>query len=250
MRLDGGTAVVTGGASGIGRAIAARFAEAGARIVVVDRDEGRAREVCAEIGGGARFVWADLRSVAEIDAAFARILTTEGGVDVLVNCAGRFVIASIEETTEEAWDEQLDVNLKATFFCTRAIAAHMKARGSGKVINISSVAGLKSFPNASAYCASKAGVVNLTRALGCELAPHGVNVNAIAPGNVASPMNRHLREGPGAKAWAENNARQTPAGVSFYRPEDITGTALFLATGASDAIFGETIAVDGGLHAG
>ena len=99
MRLDGKTAVVTGGASGIGRAIAARFAEAGARIVVLDRDEERAREVCAEIGGGARFVRADLRSVAEIDAAFARILSTAGGVDVLVNCAGRFVIASLEETS-------------------------------------------------------------------------------------------------------------------------------------------------------
>jgi NAD(P)-dependent dehydrogenase (short-subunit alcohol dehydrogenase family) len=92
-------------------------------------------------------------------------------------------------------------------------------------------------------------VVNLTRALACELAPFGINANAIAPGNVESPMNRHLREGPGAEAWAANNARLTPSGVAFYKPEDIVGTAVFLASSDSDAMHGTTIAVDGGLHA-
>ena len=159
-------------------------------------------------------------------------------------------MAPIEETTEEIWDSQSEVNLKATFFCARAVTAHMKSIGGGKIINISSVAGLQAFPNSSAYCASKGGIVNLTRALACELAPHGVNVNGIAPGNVESPMNLHLREGSGAAAWAANNARLTPTGVAFYKPDDIVGTAVFLASSDSDAIQGMTIAVDGGLHAG
>ena len=229
MRLEGKSAVVTGGSSGIGRAIAVRFAETGARVIVLDVDEQGARETCDLIGDGARFVKADLRSVAEIEAAFDEIIAM-GGVDILVNCAGIFTMALIEETTEEIWDSQMDVNLKATFFCSRAIAVHMKSKASGKIINISSVAGLLAFPNSAAYCASKAGVVNLTRALACELAPHHVNVNGIAPGNVESPMKQNQREGPDAEAWAANNARLTPSGVAFYKPNDIVGTVVFLAS--------------------
>lgn len=249
MRLEGKSAVVTGGSSGIGRAIAIRFAETGARVIVLDLDEVGARETCDLIGNGARFVKVDLRSVAEIQAAFDDIIAAMGGVDVLVNCAGIFTMAPIEETTEEIWDSQMDVNLKAAFFCSRAVTVHMKSKASGKIINVSSVAGLLAFPNSAAYCASKGGVVNLTRALACELAPHRVNVNGIAPGNVESPMNRHLREGPGAEAWAADNARLTPSGVAFYKPNDIVGTAVFLASAEADALHGMTIAVDGGLHA-
>lgn len=249
MRLEGKSAVITGAASGIGRAIAMRFAEAGARVIVLDQDEAGGRETCAKIGHEAQFVKADLRSVADIDTAFGQIISTGGGVDILVNCAGIFIITPIEETTEEIWDSQMDVNLKATFFCSRAVVAHMKAKGVGKIINISSIAGLLAIPDSAGYCASKGGVVNLTRALACELAPYGINANAIAPGNVESPMNRHLREGPGAEAWAANNARLTPTGVAFYKPDDIVGTAVFLASSDSDAMHGTTIAVDGGLHA-
>lgn len=240
--------MVTGAASGIGRAIAMRYAEASARVIVLDRDEAGARETCAQIGEGAQFMTADLRSVADIDGAFEQIISVMGGVDILVNCAGIFIIKPIEETTEEIWDSQMDVNLKATFFCSRAVVAHMKAKGGGKIINISSVAGLLAIPDSAGYCASKGGVVNLTRALACELAPYGINANGIAPGNVESPMNRHLREGQGAEAWAANNARLTPTGVAFYKPDDIVGTAVFLASSDSDAMHGTTIAVDGGLH--
>ena len=115
-------ALITGGAKGIGRAIAVRFAETGARVIVLDLDEAGARETCDLIGDGAQFVKTDLRSVAEIEATFDEIIAAMGGVDILVNCAGIFTMAPIEETTEEIWDRQMDVNLKATFFCSRARA--------------------------------------------------------------------------------------------------------------------------------
>lgn len=252
MRLSNKTAVVTGGASGIGRAIARRFAEEGARVVVLDRDAAGAAETCRLIesaGGAASQANADLSKVAEIERAFAQISETTGGVEILVNCAGIFHVVSIEDTDEKAWDSQIDVNLKGAFFCSRAVVARMKERRTGKIINISSGAGLLGMANGAAYCASKGGVVNLTRALACELAPHGINVNCIAPGNVESPMNAHLREGEAGKAWTAKMAELTPTGVGFYKPGDIVGTAVFLASEESDAIQGVTISVDGGWHA-
>ncbi len=252
MKLSDKVAVVTGGASGIGRAIARGFAVEGARIAVLDRDLAGAGETCRQIeaaGGGASDVPAELSRVADIDRAFEQIFESMGGVDILVNCAGIFRITSIEDTDEAVWDSQVDVNLKATFFCSRAVVPRMKARRAGKIINISSAAGLLGFPKAAAYCASKGGVVNLTRALACELAADGINVNGIAPGNVESPMNADLREGQAGKEWTARMASLTPSGVGFYTPGDIVGTAVFLASNDSDALHGTTIAADGGWHA-
>jgi len=127
------------------------------------------------------------------------------------------------ETTEEIWDEQLTLNLKGYFFMVKALVPHWRERGGGKVINISSIAGIGAFPNCPAYCASKGGVVNLTRALAVELGKEKININAIAPDNVATPLNAHVRKDP---EWVAMMERLTPTGIGFLDPQDLTGAAV------------------------
>jgi NAD(P)-dependent dehydrogenase (short-subunit alcohol dehydrogenase family) len=252
MRLNGKVAIVTGGSQGIGEAIARRFAAEGAMVAIVySRNSAAADEVVAGIradGGQAEAFRGDCGDVAEIRRVVGEVVESLGGVDVLVNNAGTFRTLSIEATTEAVWDEQLDLNLKGAFFCTQAVLPHLEARGGGKVINISSIAGVAAFPNCAAYCASKGGLVNLTKALAVELAPRGINVNTVAPGNVETSINAHLR-GPGSEPYVKQMSDRTPTGRAFLDPKDIAGAAAYLASDDARAVHGAVLLVDDGWSA-
>lgn len=249
MRLKDKVAIVTGGSVGIGAAIAKRYAAEGATVATVYKSnhEGAA-EIIKEItdaGGKGKAFKSDVSDVVRIEQLIADVIAEFGRVDILVNNAGVFRTVPVMETTEEIWDEQLDVNLKGYFFMVKNLVPHFRENGGGKVVNISSIAGTGAFPNCPAYCASKGGVVNMTRALAAELGKEKINVNSIAPGNVATPLNAHLR-GPGNEEYMELMRTFTPTGIDFIDPEDMTGTAVFLATEDSRMIHGETVIVDAG----
>lgn len=252
MRLQGQTAIVTGSTQGIGAAIARRFAREGAKVAIVSsKSIERARAVVAEIhadGGVAEAFTADCSKVAEIESLVGNVLKVFGGVDIVVNNAGIMHTASVEQTTEEIWDAQLDLNLKGAFFLVRATLAEFRRRGRGKVINVSSIWGIGAGPNCPAYCAAKGGVVNLTRALAVEIGRYNINVNSIAPGNIATPLNAHLR-GPEMGDYLRQMRDMTPTGRDFLEPEELTGTAVYLASADSDAVHGVTIPVDAGWGA-
>ena len=200
MRVAGKIAIVTGGSQGIGEAVAKGLAAEGATVAIVNRRHAdRADAVVKAIvgaGGKASAFAADCAAVAEIDAVVDRIAGQHAGIDILVNNAGVFMPLPLEQTTEEIWDRQLDLNLKGAFFFARAMVPHMRQRGGGKIINVSSVAGQTGFPRCSAYCASEGGLNNMSRALALEFAPSGINVNVLSPGNVKTEMNEGLRKDP------------------------------------------------------
>jgi NAD(P)-dependent dehydrogenase (short-subunit alcohol dehydrogenase family) len=249
MRLKDKVAIVTGSSMGIGEAIAKRYAREGATVAInyfksTDKAEAVVKDIVAA-GGKAKAYKADVSKVSEIERFAGEVIADFGRVDILVNNAGVFRTVPVMETTEEIWDEQLDLNLKGYFFFVKTLVPHWRQIGGGKVISISSIAGTGGFPNCPAYCASKGGVVNMTRALAAELGKENINVNSIAPGNVATPLNAHVR-GPGNEEYVAMMKMFTPTGIDFLDPEDMTGTAVFLATDDSKLIHGETIIVDGG----
>lgn len=252
MRLKDKVAIVTGASQGIGESIAKRFAAEGAKVVVgYSRNDAAAQAVCAAIaaeGGHAIALKADCSKVAEIDRMVATVTSQFGTVDIVVNNAGVFRTVSVEETTEAIWDEQLDLNLKGTFFMTKAVVPEMKRKGRGKIINISSIFGTGAGPNCPAYCASKGGVVNLTKALAVEIGRYGINVNSLAPGNIATPLNAHLR-GPDQTDYVQKMRDMTPTARDFLNPDELTGTAVYLASADSDAVHGVTLLVDAGWSA-
>lgn len=247
--LAGKVALVTGSGRGIGRGIAEGLAAAGADIVLVARTEGQLQEVADVIRGMGRRALccpADVTVTAQVESAVARALAEFGQIDILCNVAGMNLRNPIIETTDEDWDTVVNTNLKSVFIVSRAVGRHMVARRRGKVINIASLTSVIGIPNTVPYCASKGGVVQLTKALAIEWAPYRINVNAIGPGYLRTEMTEPVYADPKRRAWIES---RIPFGFSAV-PSDLAGTAVFLASDASNYITGQVVYVDGGWLAG
>jgi D-sorbitol dehydrogenase (acceptor) len=252
MRLEGKVAIITGGARGIGRAIATRYAAEGTRVVVADINAAEAESVAAAIGAGAIGVGVNVTQQASIDAMVATVVERAGRIDILVNNAGVFEMAPILEITRESYAKQFAVNVEGLLFTLQAVARQMVAQGQGgKIINFASQAGRRGEALVAVYCASKAAVISLTQSAGLGLIKHGINVNGIAPGVVDTPM-WDVVDAQFAKY--ENlplgeKKRQVGLAVPFGRMgrvEDMTGAAVFLASSDSDYIVAQTLNVDGG----
>ena len=246
FKLSDKTALVTGGGSGLGRAICRGFTEAGARVAIADLVFHGAVETLRLLGQDASRAFAhelDVTDKKQVEGTVAKVIETWGTLDILVNCAGRAIRGTVLEYEEEHWDTIIDVNLKGTFLCCQAAGRFMAARGSGKIINIASIGGFIAYPGSIAYLASKGGVVQLTRGFAIELAPYNVQVNAIAPSLFDTPMVAGTRSDSESQTYFMN---RTPAGRKG-RPEEIVGAAIFLAADCSSMVTGHTLAVDGGF---
>ncbi len=241
--LRGRTALVTGGSRGIGQAIAAGLAESGADIVLLAEESEMQESVglVEAAGRSAECVVLDLSRTGSIPATIEELLGRRQ-VDILVNAAGIIRRQPAAEFSDENWADVLDVNLTAVFLLSRQLGARMLARGSGKIINIASMLSFQGGSLVTSYAASKHGLVGLTRALANEWAASGVQVNAIAPGYIATRVTDPLRADPGRAAEILG---RIPAG-RWGTPQDLVGAAVFLASAASDYVSGHVIAVDGG----
>jgi NAD(P)-dependent dehydrogenase (short-subunit alcohol dehydrogenase family) len=244
------TVVVTGASSGIGRAAAIRFGREGASVLAVGRKASALSEVAHDVeaaGGRCVTFEADVTADGAPAAIAARAKNALGDLTTLVNAAGIIANGTIEDTTDAAWDEMLDINLRAPFRLMRAAAPLLRATR-GSIVNVSSVTGLRAFPGVLAYCVSKAGVDQLTRCAALEMAPHGVRVNAVNPGVTIS--NLHRRSGMTEENYAaflERSKATHPLGRAG-EPEEIADLIWFLASDRAGWITGETISIDGGRH--
>ena len=249
FRLDGRRALVTGGGQGLGRVIAQALAEAGAEVAVASRTlancETAAKEIAAATGRRTLAFAADVAVAADVERLVKEVRATLGPIDILVNNAGVNIRGATEDLTEADWDTVIDVNLKAPFLCARAVAAEMRARGWGRIINLGSILSVVALSGRAPYASAKAGVVNLTRALALEWAASGVTVNAICPGPFGTEMNRSLMNDPEKyRAFVE----KIPMG-RWGEPHEIAGAAVFLASDAASFVTGSALFVDGGWTA-
>lgn len=246
--LDGKVALVTGAASGIGRAIALRFAQEGAATLLADLNDAAGAAVAEEAtkeGGRARFVHTDVTRAADCTHAVDEAVAAFGALNILVNCAGVIRRATITELSEADWDLVMDVNAKSVFLMSRAAIPHLAA-ARGAIVNIASGWGLAAGPRAAVYCASKAAVVLLTKAMAIDHGPQGIRVNCICPGDTDTPMLRsEARQIGQPDADFLADAARRPLG-RIGKPEEIADAAVFLASDAAKFITGTALVVDGG----
>lgn len=239
--LSGKVALVTGGASGIGLATAEAFAHKGAVVAILDLDGAAAVRQAAHLGSGHSGHACDVSDEAAVAAAVEEVVARHGRIDILVNSAGVAFLAPAEELSSSAWDTTMAVNLTGTFLVSRQVGRGMLAQGRGKIINLASQAGSVALTDHAAYCASKFGVIGLTKVLASEWAGRGVVVNSISPTVVLTEL--------GKKAWAgekgEAHKALIPTG-RFAHPGEIAAAAVFLASDAADMVNGADLVVDGG----
>ncbi|GAA1405030.1 3-alpha-hydroxysteroid dehydrogenase [Glutamicibacter uratoxydans] len=241
MRLAGKRALITGAAKGMGAAHARAFIEAGAQVLLADVDDGAGAALAKELG--ASYIHLDVTRATDWDAAVARAASEFGGLDVLVNNAGIFAQAPLEDTTDEVWQRVLNINLTSAFLGMRAAAGELKKSGNASIINVSSTAGLEGYPGQHAYAASKWGLRGVTKTAALELAEFGVRVNSLHPGAIATPLITAFRE-----VTEEDLSGNTLE--RFARPEEVTGLMVFLASDESSFCTGAEYVVDGGITAG
>jgi 3-oxoacyl-[acyl-carrier protein] reductase len=247
-RLDGMVAVVTGGGAGIGRGIAAGLAAFGADVAIWERQADAGAAAAKEVDGLA--LTTDVREPDQVEAALEATLARYGHVDVLVNNAGGTFAAPFLSTSENGFDALHRANLRQVLVCTQRVARHMVEAGrGGSVINVSSIEGVRAAPGYAAYAAAKAGVLNLTKTLALELAPHGIRVNALAPDVTLTEGLMALSPSAGAPDAADDRwGAVVPLGRAGH-VDEMAGAALFLASSLSSYVTGQTIHVDGGTHA-
>jgi len=252
FRLDGQVALVTGASRGLGEAMALALAAAGADVALAGREAHTLEPVAAEVralGRRALCLPLDVGNLDEIPPAVERVVSELGQIDILVNNAGCNVRKESIDYTPADWDTVLDTNLKGAFFLTQSVGRHMMTRRRGKILNISSMTSYLGLPTVPAYSASKAALQQLTKLLAVEWADFNIQVNAIAPGWIATKMTAPLQENPELRARYDWVISRTPAG-RFGEPGELAGAAVFLCSPAADFITGQTIAVDGGILAG
>lgn len=243
--LKGKTAIVTGGSRGIGRAISIKFAENGINVVVnYSSNYDSAQKVVEEIqdaGGNALAVKADVSNIIQVDELVKKTVEKFGGIDILVNNAGITRDGLLVRMKEKDWNDVIDINLKGVYNCTKTVSRYMIKKRTGKIINITSVVGLIGNAGQSNYCAAKAGIIGFTKAVAKELAPRGINVNAVAPGLIDTDMTKTLPE-----SLKKQMIEQIPLG-RYGDPDDVANVVMFLASEDSDYITGQIINVDGGM---
>lgn len=246
-RMGGKAAIVTGAAQGIGRAIARRLAAEGAAVVFADLNlsaaEATAAAAHADTGAPTLAVQVDVTDRAGVEAMLATTLERFGRVDILVNNAGIFGNARFEAMTDDQWQRMLNVNLTSVFLVSQVVVRHWLAHKTpGAIVNIASISGIVAFTDSSHYAAAKMGVIGLTRSLAMEMGPHGIRVNAVAPGIIATEMTRHSLEAPDLSGgWL----RRIPQ-HRYGTPEDVAAGVAFLASDDATYVNGELLFIDGG----
>ena len=266
MQLKDKIAIVTGGASGIGRAVTTRFAREGARVVIADANREGGERTARELGDAVTAIATDVADSAQVAALFAEVDRRLGAVDVLVNNAGigemdpklteraekvmqevmsggpRSSLEITRDMTDDVWRRMLEIHLFGTFYCTREALRRMEPRGSGHIVNIASVAGIGGIPGAPHYGAAKAGIIGFTKSVAPEVIPRGIYVNAVAPGLIDTPMVRAAGE-----FFINVAVMRTPMG-RMASPDEVANVVLFLSTEESSFVVGQVISPNGGLY--
>jgi NAD(P)-dependent dehydrogenase (short-subunit alcohol dehydrogenase family) len=250
MQLEGKVAIITGAATGIGRATALLFAGEGASVVIADVNEDDAQRTVANIedeGGSARFVQADVSEAEDVQALMERAAEEMSGIDVIVNNAGAQRSGAVTEFEESEWDLLMRVNPRSCFLGAKYGVPHLRERGGGSIVNVSSLAGLKGGPGMTAYSASKGAIIAFTRALAEELAPDNIRANSVCPGWIDTPFNEPAIEFMGGRAQQEEMVQQTVPLKRQGTPEEIAPGILYLASDASSYVTGQELVIDGGF---
>ncbi|MGD0422644.1 MAG: SDR family oxidoreductase [Candidatus Bathyarchaeia archaeon] len=252
MKLEGKVAIVTGATDGIGKAIAIKFATEGAKIIMIGRDEAKGRTALEKVRehGEATYVKADVSISSQVKQLVDGTIQKYGRIDVLVNNAAVVSVGTVVNTSEETWDQVMNINMKGVFLCCKYVIPYMQKKGGGAIINIGSINSLMAMENEAVYDASKGGVLMLTRAIALDFAKSKIRANCICPGAVETAMLKASLDGAldPAKAREWVTARH-PLG-RIGTPDEIAEAALFLASDASSFVTGAAIPVDGGILAG
>jgi NAD(P)-dependent dehydrogenase (short-subunit alcohol dehydrogenase family) len=250
MRLKGKVAIVTGGSQGIGEALAKRYAAEGAKVAILNRNEAKAQSVVRAIqaaGGDAAAFRTDVSRVSDIERALANVVEKYGTLHILVNNAAAYLMSPLGATKEEAVDVMLGANVKGVFFLCQSVLPVFERNGGGKIINMGSIFGNDGFPGSAIYCATKGAIALLTKSLAIELRERNIQVNAIAPGWIETPLNEEFRatDADFMRRAAERFGGSNP----WMKPDELTGAAVFLASSDADSVTGTTLFVDRGWSA-